>query len=149
MRQLIVGTMVACQTLWLIRLTTALSANPSLIDNQWAYQRSQLEQTLLNSEGQHLVVVRYHPEHNLHHEWVFNSYDPARSRIVWARWDENLNEQLIHDYPNRHRWILDVHSVKTERDAVETQEIIGRDWYRLAPWGDNAIQPGSLAKNAF
>jgi len=138
-RQLLIGTMVACQICWLIRATTALSANPSLIDNQWAFQRMQLAKELENTDGNDLIIVRYHPDHNTQHEWVFNSYDPPRSKIVWARWAEDLNHQLILDYPNRNIWVLDVRSVNTEQDSREMKEPKGRDQYRLTRWSDDRI----------
>jgi hypothetical protein len=131
--------MVACQICWLIRATTALSANPSLIDNQWAFQRMQLAKELENTDGNDLVIVRYHPDHNTQHEWVFNSNDPPRSKIVWARWAEDLNHQLILDYPNRNVWVLDVRSVNTEQDSREMKEPKGRDQYRLTRWSDDRI----------
>jgi hypothetical protein len=141
MRQFIVGTMVVCQICWLFRATTALSANPLLIDNQWAFQRMQLAKKLEEAEVNHLVIVRYHPDHNTQHEWVFNSYDPPRSKIVWARWAEELNRQLILDYPNRNVWVLDVRSVNSELDSSESQEPRGRDLYRLTRWSDERIAP--------
>ena len=139
MRQFIVGTMVVCQICWLFRATTALSGNPLLIDNQWAFQRMQLAKKLEEAEVNHLVIVRYHPDHNTQHEWVFNSYDPTGSQIVWARWAEELNRQLILDYPNRCVWVLDVRSVNTELESSELQEFIGRDRYQLSRWGDDRI----------
>jgi hypothetical protein len=142
MRQFIVGTMVACQICWLFRATTALSANPSLIDNQWAFQRIQMTKKLEDMTGRHLVIVRYHPDHNTQHEWVFNSYDPTGSKVVWARWAEDLNQRLICDYPDRNVWVLDVRSVNSEQDSRETQEPVGRDRHQLTQWGDHRIALG-------
>lgn len=76
----------------------------------WFVERAQTEAELLAKEGNHLVIVRYAPGHNIHHEWVFNAADPTTARIVWARWDELLVDSLRANYPNRTVWILEVAS---------------------------------------
>jgi len=75
---------------------------------QWFKQRAGAEAELLARTGNHLVIVRYAPGHDFHHEWFFNGADPASARIVWARWDESLLQQLLIDYPNRSVWMAEV-----------------------------------------
>ena len=140
-RHFVFGTMIVCQMFFLFRSTSALSANPSLIDNQWAFQRKQLVSELEATLGEHLVIVRYDQGHNTHHEWVFNSCDPLRAKVVWARWDEDLNRDLILAYPNRNVWVLDIRSINSEKESNEAQEKLGRDRYRLSLWDEIHIAP--------
>jgi hypothetical protein len=79
-------------------------ASPS----SWFVRRADAESDLLNRKGNHLVIVRYASGHDCHHEWVFNRANPAEARIVWARWDPTLIDQLLIDYPNRSVWWVDV-----------------------------------------
>jgi hypothetical protein len=58
--------------------------------------------------GQHLVLVRYGPNHDVHREWVYNDADIDHSRIVWARsMPGGKDQELLRYYPDRHVWILD------------------------------------------
>lgn len=62
---------------------------------------------LSKQPGQHLVLVRYGPHHNIHYEWVYNDADIDRSRIVWARSIPNgKNAELLRYYPRRQVWEL-------------------------------------------
>jgi hypothetical protein len=96
----------------------------------WFVERAQTEAQLIEREGNHLVIVRYAPGHNIHHEWVFNAADPATSRIVWARWDESHVDSLRTNYPNRTVWIL---------------EVASDDSHRLLPWESHCADNPTLA----
>jgi hypothetical protein len=52
--------------------------------------------------GRLLVLVHYWPQHIFQDEWVYNSADPANSRILWAR-DLGPEEdgELVQAYPGR------------------------------------------------
>ncbi len=65
--------------------------------------RRQLEAT----PGQQLVFVRYWPQHRFQ-EWVHNSADIDRARIVWARdLGPDENQKLLRYYPDRTAWLLE------------------------------------------
>lgn len=131
---LALGSMVACQSIWLYQVTSGLAQDQQLPCNAWAIQRQEVVRELEAISGNHLVIVRYHPNHNAHQEWVFNSCDPIQSKIVWARWSEELNPHLIRDYPNRRVWILEIESMNSENQSQETHPAMGKSRVVLSPW---------------
>ena len=52
-------------------------------DYDW--QRAGIISELEKIPGDHLVIVRYSPEHDVQREWVYNGADIDHSRVVWAR----------------------------------------------------------------
>ena len=56
-----------------------------------------------------LVLIRYGPFNPIHYEYVYNSADPGRAKIVWARdLGPATTEQLVRAFPGREVWRLDV-----------------------------------------
>lgn len=138
---LMLGAMLTFQGLGLFHATSAMARNPGLHEHPWAYQRQEMIQDLNTIPGQHLVMVRYHPKHNPLHEWVFNSSDPSRSKIVWARWSKELSPQVIPDYPDRTVWILEVRSIDSEKDAQQSNLSVGKDHIVLSRWETSETHP--------
>ena len=65
---------------------------------------NQLEHT----EGQHLVIVRYRPEHDyITDEWVFNGADIDGSKVVWARDMGPKNAELLQYFSKRKAWLIE------------------------------------------
>lgn len=60
--------------------------------------RMQVERALQNMGGQHVVIVRYAPDHDFHHEIVYNAADIDGSAIVWARDMGPLKNQELETY---------------------------------------------------
>ena len=57
--------------------------------------------------GDHLVIVRYGPDHNVDRDWIYNAPDIDRSRIVWARdMGKEKNEELLRYFNSRHAWLM-------------------------------------------
>jgi len=73
----------------------------------WSQSRAHILSKLGRMEGNHLVLVRYGPDHNLHAEWVYNEADIDQARVVWAHdMDKRGNDDLIRYYRGRHVWLL-------------------------------------------
>jgi hypothetical protein len=72
-----------------------------------ARSREEVTKTLDAIPGRHVVLLRYSPTHCVHREWVYNSADIFRQRIIWAHemgpeWDR----PFVANYPDRQFWIL-------------------------------------------
>jgi hypothetical protein len=71
--------------------------------------RADLTTRLESLPGNHLVMVRYGPDHILHEEWVYNGADIDGSKIVWAREMSSAENGRLFDYfAGYHRWLLTV-----------------------------------------
>jgi hypothetical protein len=57
--------------------------------------------------GQHLVMVRYSDDHNIHDDWVFNAADIDSSKVVWAREiSPEQDARLFAYFQNRRVWLV-------------------------------------------
>ena len=73
-----------------------------------SFGREKIENELEESPGQHLVMVRYKPEHNAFDEWVYNSSDIDHSKVVWAReLSAPENAELLKYFIGRRIWLLE------------------------------------------
>jgi len=71
-------------------------------------RRAAVLQHLENSPGQHLVIVRYHPEHDfINDEWVFNNVDIDGSKVIWARDMAKQNSELAEYFRGRKIWLVE------------------------------------------
>jgi hypothetical protein len=71
-------------------------------------ERAKVQQQLENSPGKHLVFVRYDiTNHWSVDEWVYNSPDIDKSKVIWAReMDRTNNEDLVRHYSDRQVWLV-------------------------------------------
>ena len=67
--------------------------------------RAEILRYLASRAGQHLVIVRYAPQHNPSQEWVYNAADIDGSKVVWAR-EMPDNRQLLEYFNARTKWLL-------------------------------------------
>ncbi len=75
----------------------------------WYHQRTRIIEQLESTDGQHLVIVKYGPHHDVHKEWVFNGSDIDTSKIVWARdMGQEKNQALLDYFKDRKVWLLDI-----------------------------------------
>ncbi len=97
----------------------------------WSQDRHKIECSLNQSEGNHLVIVRYDPALLHPDEWIFNRADIDSAKVVWAREiDPRSNTKLIEYFKDRHIWLL-------EPDKVPR---------RLAPYTVESADPGPVRK---
>jgi len=75
----------------------------------WAAQRAAVVREFNAKPGQHLIFVRYAPNHNQFQEWVYNGYDLENGKVLWAREmaDPLKNRELVEHYPGRTVWLLE------------------------------------------
>jgi hypothetical protein len=75
-------------------------------------ERARIESGLERLPGNHLVIVRYAPCHQVLDEWVYNAADIDRSKIIWAReMDASNNLELIRYYHDRKVWLVEPDAV--------------------------------------
>jgi len=71
-------------------------------------QRARVINQLEREPGQHLVFVRYEPEHEIFLDWVYNSADIDSAKVVWARdMGAGGNRELIEYFKARRVWLVE------------------------------------------
>jgi hypothetical protein len=70
--------------------------------------RAEFERQLAGLPGQHLVIVRYLPNHPVLQEWVYNRADIDGSKIVWAREIPGMDQNpLLNYFKDRRVWLAE------------------------------------------
>lgn len=85
-------------------------------DNQRkAELRQQIEDRLEAIPGDHLVLVTYGPDSNVHAEWVYNRADIDHARVVWARdMGPEKNRALFAYFKDRDRYCATVTAARID-----------------------------------
>jgi hypothetical protein len=109
------GSLLPCRAIQAIGLAVALAfmvagfSVPTFQDKagEFARARAEVEGTLKEAGGTHLVFVRYLPGHDVHADWVVNGADRIGAPILWAHdLGEARNKVLIEARPGRRVWSL-------------------------------------------
>jgi hypothetical protein len=99
---------IVCVGMIVLRLVGVAAHAP--LEPHWPVgnlDRVALVDRLNKIPGDHLVIVRYGPDHNVDRDWIYNAPDIDRSRIVWARdMGKEKNEELLRYFSNRHAWLM-------------------------------------------
>ena len=115
-RALVLSTVITCFALvplraFAARLGVHLTA-PAL--KTWASRgeqfssREDVGSSLRTTAGQHLVIVRYAPNHDFMAEWVYNGADIEHERIIWARdMGSAKNQEVIDYFKDRRVWLVE------------------------------------------
>ena len=78
------------------------------------HQQQDIVREVLQSGGPQLIIVHYGPHHSIHDDYVHNAADIDAAPVVWARdMGPEKNEELLHYYPSRKVWRLDVDTEAT------------------------------------
>jgi hypothetical protein len=81
---------------------------PYLGRGQASLDRAAIRAQLAAMPGDHLVIVRYSPEHNFQTEYVYNRADIDHAKVVWAREIPGVDVQpLLKYFRSRHIWLLE------------------------------------------
>jgi len=73
----------------------------------WNLSRANIAAELQDTPQKHLVLVRYAPDHNVHHEWVYNAADIDGAKVVWAREIPGQElKPLLDYYRDRQVWLV-------------------------------------------
>jgi hypothetical protein len=115
-RFLVRAIVAICVLLALLRLGAEPIHFP--LDPEWPHtwcctgpgdlDRAQLLGQLNRYPGRQLAIVRYHPCHDFHHEWVYNEADIDNSKVIWARdMGPTKNEDLIRYFKDRRVWLVE------------------------------------------
>jgi hypothetical protein len=74
----------------------------------WSLARARIVGQLQATPQKHLVIVRYAPDHDPLHEWVYNAADIDAAKVVWAREMPGRDlKPLLDYYRDRRIWLVD------------------------------------------
>jgi len=83
-------------------------------------QRAAALRSLHHLPGEHLVLVRYSPQHNPHREWVWNDADIDAAKVVWARdMGESRNQELLQYFRTRRVWQIGIDDDSPKLESYE------------------------------
>ena len=117
-----IGQVLVALTLVLVVVKLAsVTYERAVSSDDWADTRANLASRLAASGERHLVLVRYRPDHDVHHEWVYNEADVERAPVVWARETDDVSTvELTRAFPGRTVWRLEA-----DRVPIELQPLPG------------------------
>ena len=99
----LVWTLVA---ITIASFTQAFAERSQLKSVGWQYERTRILRELETDGRQHLVIVRYGPNHQPNQEWVYNEADIDGAIVVWAReMAPSQTRRLLEYFTNRQVWL--------------------------------------------
>ena len=101
------------------------TADPDDYGRKYAasFDRQPVIASISSVPGNHLVLVKYLPDHDVNFEWVYNEPDIDASRIVWARsLSPDQDREVIGYFSGRHLWTLDAGDGTANLREVKTSQ---------------------------
>ena len=99
---------IVCVGMIILRLAGIVAHAP--IEPPWPVgnlDRIGVIDKLNKTPGDHLIIVRYGPDHNVDRDWIYNAPDIDRARIVWGRdMGREANQELLDYFKNRQAWLM-------------------------------------------
>jgi hypothetical protein len=90
---------------------------------EWIASRVRIAKTLRDTPGKHLIIVRYSPDHYVHHEWVYNGADIDGSKIVWAREIPGVDlKPLLEYFRDRKVWLVEADESPATLEPYQAQD---------------------------
>lgn len=87
--------------------------------------RGQIEQSLEQRGGKHLVLVRYTKVHDYHAPWIYNAADIDRSPVVWAReMGPVCDAELLRYYSDRDVWLVNADEEEPHLIAYRKAQVV-------------------------
>ena len=81
----------------------AAAADPA----PWNVVRTRIIDDLAKTGGEHLIFVKYLPGHNGHEEWVYNTPEIDKQKVIFVRAMSDLEDRaLMRHYAGRQFWLL-------------------------------------------
>ena len=123
------GLALSWAVIILLAADVGLSVSRRICDPlQWTCQgdpsRAIIARELSKAPGNHLVVVSYEPDHNLHDEWVYNGAEIDAAKVLWARdIDPVQNAELFAYFKHRHIWFVYPDKDNTELIPYSAQPV--------------------------
>jgi hypothetical protein len=115
-RFIVRSVLLICLVLFMLRVAAPalqIEPEPSWI-RTWCskdpqnFRRAEVGKQLEERPGNHLVIVRYKPDHDfILDEWVFNNADIDDAKVIWARDMGSQNAELIHYFSGRQVWLVE------------------------------------------
>ena len=106
------GLAFSWAVVFLLTADDGLSVSNHICDPlEWTCQgdpsRAIIAKNLSKTPGEHLIVVSYEPDHNLHDEWVYNGAEIDTAKVLWARDNDPVqNAKLFAYFKDRHIWFV-------------------------------------------
>jgi len=116
----LVGKALSRAVVLLLAVDTVLAVAHGVCDPlHWTCQgdpsRVAVIEKLSHTPGEHLVIVRYGEDHNVHDDWVFNGADIDGAKVLWAReTNPQQNAKLFAYFKDRQIWLIEPEEDNTE-----------------------------------
>lgn len=124
---------VICVASMMFYLGVTFRAQPYPKWKDWSLDRADMISNFEQGADQHLVVVRYKPDHVHHFEWVYNAADIDGAQVVWAHeLDREKNRDLLQYFRNHKVWLLQADVEPRKLIPVQNPFALPEDGTRIA-----------------